>query len=69
MNIDLQKHHVAYLVPIIEARLKVVKKRVIKEFGEDWGDYDDDGLEFKVTEKSHEYERLNQTLRKINEVR
>ena len=37
----------------------------MKDFGADWGDYDEQGLEIKINEKSDEYFRLKQVLREI----
>ena len=65
MYIDLQDHHLKRLIPVVEARLKVIKRKVMKDFGADWGDYDEQGLEIKINEKSDEYFRLKQVLREI----
>lgn len=65
MYIDLSEHHLKRLIPVVEARIKLLKNRVIKEFGQDWGDYDLEGLEFKVSEKSDEYYRLKQVLKQL----
>ena len=59
----LQKHHIAHLLPVIEARLKTIKRRHIKENRDNWGDYDDEGIETKIIEKDTEYARLKQALR------
>lgn len=60
--LDLKKHHTRYLVKIITSRLEVLKKRVLKQYGEDWYDYDDQGIESKIEEKNEEYFRLKQVL-------
>ena len=65
MYIDLSEHHLKRLIPVVEARTKLLKKKIIKEFGSDWGDYDPEGLEFKVNEKSDEYYRLKQVLKQL----
>jgi hypothetical protein len=65
MYLDLRKHHVSYLVPIIEKRLQVLKNRILKEYGADWYDYEPAQLEIKISEKSDEYFRLIQIINEI----
>lgn len=65
MYIDLSEHHLKRIIPVIETRCKLLKKKIIKEFGSDWADYDTEGLEFKVNEKSDEYYRLKQVLKQL----
>lgn len=62
---DLQKHHINYLGPVIEARMKLLKKRIIKEFGHNWYDMEEAQINTKVKEKSDEYFRLDQVLNQI----
>lgn len=64
--IDLQSHHIKYLRPVIEARMSVLKKRVLKKYGEDWYDYDEEGIESKVKEHNDEYLRLGQILNEVS---
>ena len=66
MFIDLSDHHVKRLVPIVEARLSLLRKRVLKEFGSNWYDYDDEGKESKIEANNDEYFRLKQVLKKLN---
>lgn len=65
MYLDLRLHHAQYLLPIINARIKLIRNRIIKEYGSDWGDYDADGLETKINEKSDEYFRLKQIVKQF----
>ncbi|WP_432221282.1 hypothetical protein ACRASX_11180 [Flavobacterium sp. TMP13] len=67
MYINLEKHHLARVVPLIEARIKLLRKRILKEWGDDLGDYDAEGLETKICEKNDEYFRLKQSLRLISQ--
>lgn len=62
MYIDLQKHHVNYVIPLIKARMKVLKRRVLKKYGSDWYDFNHAQIEQKVGEKDDEFWRLQQTL-------
>ena len=52
MHIDLQKHHVNYLTPIVEARIRVLKNRILKEKKDDWYDYEPAQIELKICEIS-----------------
>lgn len=65
MYIDLQKNHLRYLIPIIKARMEVLKRRVLKKYGSDWYDFNDGQIEQKVSEKDDEFWRLQQTLEKL----
>lgn len=67
MNINLEKHHIAHIIPVIESRLKTIKRKHLKENRDNWSDYDDEGIEQKVIEKDLEYARLKQSLRIINQ--
>jgi hypothetical protein len=58
----LTKHHEKYLIPIVSSRINRIRAKVLKEFGANWGDYNDDQIDQKVTEKSDEYFRLKQVL-------
>ena len=60
--LNLNKAHIGCLIKITQARLEVLRKRVLKQHGEDWYDYDDQGIESKIEEKSDEYFRLKQVL-------
>ena len=61
----LQKHHIEYLFPIIEARMKVLKNRLIKKHQNEWYDLEDYQIHQKALEKCDEYNRLNQVAHQI----
>lgn len=65
MYIDLQKHHLSYLIPIIKARMEVLKKRVLKKYGSDWYDFNEEQIELRCCEKDDEFSRLQQTIQVI----
>lgn len=65
MNLDLSAHHEKYLIPVIKSRLKTLRNKTIKDFGANWGDYEQDQIDSKVSEKNDEYIRLSQILRKL----
>lgn len=67
MYIDLQKHHLSYVIPLIKARMEVLKKRVLKTYGSDWYDLNDEQIEMKVAEKVDEFSRLQQTLETLEQ--
>lgn len=69
MHIDLQKHHVNYLTPIVEARMRVLKNRILKEKKDDLYDYEPAQIELKICEISDEYSRLNQCLETLYRAR
>ena len=62
MYIDLQKHHLSYVIPIIKARMEVLKKRVLKKHGSDWYDFNEEQIQQKVAIQDDEFWRLQQTL-------
>jgi hypothetical protein len=62
MYIELQKHHCQFIIPIIEARMKVLKNRILKGNKEDWYDYEPEQIEMKICMKNEEYNRLNESL-------
>jgi len=66
MYIDLEKHHTAYLLPLIEKRMNVIKNRILKEKGSEWYDYDDGQIISKCIDLSDEYARLDQLERIIH---
>ena len=65
MNLDLEKHHVRYITPLVEARMKVLKKRILKQKGDDWYDYEPEQIEMKICEINEEYNRLNQSINSL----
>lgn len=65
MYVELQKHHCRYIIPIIEARMKVLKKRILKQKKDDWYDYEPEQIEMKICEINEEYNRLNQSLQSL----
>ncbi|WP_395043152.1 hypothetical protein [Flavobacterium sp.] len=62
MYVELQKHHTAYIIPIVEARMKTLKNRILKENKDDWYDYEPEQIELNICECNEEYNRLNQSL-------
>jgi len=60
MFLDLQKHHTQHILPLIEKRLEVIKKRLLKIHGSDWYDYSDAQIITKCEELSDEFYRLIQ---------
>jgi hypothetical protein len=62
MYVDLEKHHTAYVLPIIQARMKVIKNRILKQKGDEWYDYDDEQINSKCRDLSDEYYRLDQSV-------
>lgn len=65
MYIELQKHHLSYIIPLVEARMKVLKNRILKEKRDDWYDYEAEQIEMKICETSEEYNRLNQAINSL----
>ena len=66
MSIDINKKQVRVLIPVIEARIQVLRKRVLKENINDWYDYPDNMLDQKVSEKNEEFRLLNGVLDKLH---
>ena len=62
MYIDISKHAKNYITDLIEKRVVVLKKRILKEKVEDWYDYDTSQVEIKLCEASDEYYRLSVSL-------
>lgn len=62
MYIDLQKHHLRYVIQVIKARMLVLKRRVLKKYGSDWYDFNEEQIEMKVCDLDDEFDRLKQTL-------
>lgn len=59
------KHHIDFLAPVIEARMKLLKNRIVKQNADDWYDLDESQIHSKCIDKSLEFERLNQVLNEI----
>lgn len=49
----------AILLNLVTLRKEVLKKRVLKENKEDWSDYDESQIEYKIKCRNSEYQRLN----------
>jgi hypothetical protein len=63
--LNLMKHHIDFLAPVIEARMKLLKNRIVKKYADDWYDLDESQIHSKCIDKSYEFERLNQILNEI----
>ena len=66
MLLFLEKHEIIPIKDLVEKRLEVLKNRVLKQHGEDWYDYDNEGILSKIREKSNEFFRLENGLEELN---
>lgn len=65
MYLDLNEKQVQQLIPLVEARIKTLKNRVLKKYGDEWYDYPMESIDYKVDEKCDEHSRLRKLLHKL----
>lgn len=63
--LHLMTHHIEFLGPIVESRMKLLKNRIVKQNADEWYDLDENQIHSKCIDKNIEFKRLDQVLREI----
>ena len=56
--VNLPIHAVTLLLKLVQARIEVVKKRILKDNQSDWSDYNDEQIIWKLKEANKEFNTL-----------